>query len=158
MSKQDSIRVRVSRPPRGAGDGRSGRPRPAEKVELELVTTQALNLLLASRNEIEKKAIEDIANTGEQGVLARDPQAGKFEIIDDADLQAILEDNDDLPKISRPSDATLVPLNESSGSAEHELSLVSTQALRQALGKPPQDDTEPETPQRNASYDPYNSV
>jgi hypothetical protein len=53
-------------------------------------------------------------------------------MIDDEELEAILEANQDLPKISKPADATLEPLRDYV--AEDALSLVSARALRRVLG------------------------
>jgi hypothetical protein len=91
-----------------------------------------LKQMLSSRDASERNAIEKVADTAIDGVLARDPCNGQFEIIDDGDLQAILDARQGLPRLSRPADATLLPLRDYADD-EH-LSLVSTQALRKVLG------------------------
>jgi hypothetical protein len=126
--------IKIRRPPkiRTDGQGRSVWADPIEAAdELELVSTQALRVILESNDVKARKAIETAASGVNEGVLARDPAAGTFEIIDDAELQDILDNTKDLPPIKRPADVTLVPLQQDSG---EELSLVSTQALRKLLG------------------------
>jgi hypothetical protein len=90
-----------------------------------------LKVMLTSRDDSDREAIREAASTETEGVLARDPTSGGFEIIDDDELQAILDVNQGLPKISRPTDATLEPLRDYADDAE--LSLVSTHALRKVL-------------------------
>jgi len=87
-------------------------------------------------------------------VLARHTETGYFAIIDDDELQAILDSNDDLPKLTRPSDPTLEPLHDYV--ATEKLSLVSTQALRQVFGvddKADEDDPDGEVNVRG--FNPY---
>ena len=151
--------VKIRRPPRIQTDGR-GRSVWTEPVdtadELELVSTQALRVILKSKDKKARKAIEAVARSGNEGVLARNPTSGTFEIIEDADLQAILDNAHDLPPMTRPADVTLVPLNEDPGV---ELSLVSTQALRKALGqKEPTAEPKPKKLRDiSGGFDPYNS-
>ncbi len=133
MSDRESKKVLVKRPARITTDGR-GRSvwaDPVESAELELVSTQMLKTILTSRDKADREAIEKVANTSAEGVLARSPGSGKFEIIDEDELQAILDVNQDLPKLSRPADATLEPLRDYAD--DEELSLVSTQALRKVI-------------------------
>ncbi len=151
--------IKIKRPPRIQTDGR-GRSVWTDPVdtsdELELVSTQALRVILQGNDKKAKKAIAAAARSGNEGVLARNPASGTFEIIEDADLQAILDVAHDLPPITRPADVTLVPLNEDPGV---ELSLVSTQALRKVLG---QDEPKAEPRAKklrdiSGGFDPYNS-
>ena len=151
--------IKIRRPPRIQTDGR-GRTVWTEPVdtsdELELVSTQALRVILDSNDKQAREAIEAAARSGSEGVLARNPTSGTFEIIEDADLQAILDNAHDLPPMTRPADVTLVPLNEDPGV---ELSLVSTQALRKVLG---QEQSKAEAKPKKSrdvggGFDPYNS-
>ena len=141
MSKDALNKVLVRRPTKIQTDRRrrSVRADPVESAELELVSTQTLKQILSSNDQQNRKAIEDAANTAADGVLARDPLTGFFEIIDDDDLQAILENNSDLPKLSRPIDVTLEPLHDYAD--DEKLSLVSTMALRKVLAKDIDDST-----------------
>ena len=134
MSDRVSRKVLVQRPSRVRtdGHGRSVWADPVESAELELVSTQMLKVILSSRDDSERKAIEETVRTDTDGVLARHPNSGRFEIIDDEELQAILDANQDMPQVTRPADATLEPLRDYVD--EDGLSLVSTQALRKVLG------------------------
>jgi hypothetical protein len=156
MSEDTPKKVLVRRPPRIASDGhgRSVWVDPVESAELELVSTQMLKVMLSSRDDGERKAIEAAADTSVNGVLARDPANGQFEIIEDDDLQAILDDNQGLPKLSRPADATLEPIRDYVD--DESLSLVSTQALRKVLHD---DDSQgAETPTiEPAGFNPYDA-
>src|SRR5690606_17952134 len=116
--------------------------------------------ILASTDEDTRSAIQGLIREEEEGVLARDPATGLFEIISDADLQAILENSDDLPKTRRPADVTLEPVTRREGN-EEELSLVSTQVLRKILKK---DSAKAPSPAKDklprdkgGGFDPYNS-
>jgi hypothetical protein len=145
MSDDTSNKVLVRRPTKIKTDshGRSVRAEPVESAELELVSTQILKQILSSRDIKYREAIKDAADTATDGVLARDPVTGFFEIINDTDLQVILEANSDLPKLSRPTDVTLEPLHDYAD--DENLSLVTTMALRNVLAKDNDDvTTEPE--------------
>ena len=156
MSETTSKKLLVRRPSKIAADGhgRSVWVDPAESAELELVSTQMLKVILTSRDDVERKAIEAAADTSVSGVLARDPANGQFEIIEDDELQAILNENDGLPEISRPADATLEPIRDFVD--DDHLALVSTQALRKVLSD--DDGQEPE-PAANEpiGFNPYDA-
>ncbi len=160
MSDEKTVKIRIPQPANIKSDGgdRSVWTDPVDTIEFELVSTQMLRTMLDAEDGKERKAIEDIAATGEQGVLARNADNGTFEIIDDTDLQAILDNDPGLPKVSRPSDVTLSPLTKDTESAGEELSLVSTQALRKVLGKPPEKEAKPIVElEPGGGFDPYNS-
>ena len=133
MSGDAPNKVLVRRPAIIKADsrGRSVWADPVESAKLELVSTQTLKQILASSNEHNRNAIADAANTATDGVLARDPATGFFEIIDDTDLQDVLDANSDLPQLSRPVDVTLEPLHDYADNEN--LSLVTTMALRKVL-------------------------
>jgi len=123
MSDDDSARVLVRRP--STTESAEG------STEVELVSTQILKQILSSNDAENRKAVEEAAKTTGEGVLARDPATGFFEIIGDEELQAIVDSGQDLPKLSRPSDVTVAPLHDYADS-EH-LSMVSADALRRVL-------------------------
>ena len=156
MSDSATKTVRVRRPTTVSVDdrGQSVGNDTVVTAELELVSTQMLKVMLSSRDETERKAIEDAAKTATEGVLARDPVNGGFEIIEDNELQAILDDNQGLPKISRPADATSKPLNDYAD--DEQLSLVSTQALRKVLS-PDAEEEQDAVDLEPSNFDPYNS-
>ena len=156
MSGDTPNKVLVRRPTKIRTDsrGRSVWADPVESAKLELVSTQTLKQILSSSDQQNRKAIEEAANTATDGVLARDPATGYFEIIDDADLQVILDTNSDLPKLTRPVDVTLEPLHDYAD--DESMSLVTTMALRKVLAKGDNDslvDTEVDS----SGMDPYNS-
>lgn len=156
MSEDTPKKVLVRRPPRIAADGhgRSVWVDPVASAELELVSTQMLKVMLSSRDDAERKAIEEAADTAIDGVLARDPANGQFEIIEDDDLQAILDENQGLPKLSRPADATIEPIRDYVDNES--LSLVSTQALRKVLND--DDGQDAETPLiEPTGFNPYDA-
>ena len=112
-----------------------------------------LKQILSSDDVENRKAVGDVAKTTGDGVLARDPATGFFQIIDEDELQAIVDSGQDLPKLSRPADVTVEPLRDYADS-EH-LSLVSIQALRQVLGDNDEDE-EPESVEAEAGeFNPY---
>ena len=119
------------------GDGRA-----VESTEVELVSTQMLKQILSSNDPENRKAIEAAAKTASDGVLARNPATGYFEIIDNDELREILDSSQNLPKLSRPSDVTAEPLHDYADS-DH-LSMVGTEALRRVLDDDNQEeDSEP---------------
>ena len=162
MSDRVSRKILVQRPSqvRADGHGRSVWADPAESAELELVSTQMLKVMLSSRDDSDLKAIEETVRTDREGVLARNPASGRFELIDDEELQTILDANQDMPKIRKPADATLEPLRDYV--AEDELSLVSSQALRRVLGSAeiePESMPEAEQPAEAAGgFNPYDNA
>ena len=133
MGDEKSTRVLVRRPSKtkSTGRGRGTRANSGAGTELELVSTQILKQILSSNDAANRQGVEEAAKATGEGVLARDPATGYFEIIDDDELQAIVDSGQDLPKLSRPADVTVVPLHDYADN-EH-LSLVSIQALRRVL-------------------------
>lgn len=140
------------------GQGRSVWADPVATAKFELVTTQELRLILNSDDEQSVRSIEDAAATDDDGLLARNAETGMFQIIDDADIRALLDNDFGLPEKTRPADVTLEPA-ETSDDDEESLSLVSTQALRKIIGG---DVTEtaadaPEDFDAGGGFDPYNT-
>jgi len=142
MSDEKSTRVLVRRPSKSKtdGQGRSTSADSAEHAVLELVSTQILKQILSSNDAKNRKAVAEAAKTTIEGVLARDPVTGYFEIIEDDELQAIVDSGQDLPKLSRPEDVTVQPLHDYADNER--LSLVTLQALRRVLAD---DDEEQES-------------
>lgn len=158
MAEDYTPTVRIRRPAKVTTDdrGRTVWAETVETAELELVSSGMLQQILASSDEDTRSAIERIVSGEEEGVLARDPATGLFEIISDADLQAILKDNDTLPKIARSADVTLEPASSKAASAADELSLVSTQVLRKIVCKDKPETVQPKKDEAGG-FDPYNS-
>ncbi len=161
MADEHTTTIRIRRPAKIRTDerGRSVWAGEIETAELELVSTQQLEGLLAGSDEESRTAIEAALAGDAEGVLARDPATGLFQIVTDEEVAAALGARAGKPR-ARP---------ERPGSAAEELSLVSTQVLRRRL------DTgrlQPERPPRAArptpvatkpkrdaggGFDPYNS-
>lgn len=157
MADNAPQKVLVPRPDKITSDGR-GRSvwvDPIENAELELVSTQMLKQMLASRDASERAAIKQVADTAIEGVLARDPSNGQFEIIDDEDLKTILDENDGLPRMTRPADATLEPLKDYAD--DDRLSLVSTQALRRVLNDDDEEKESAPAKPESVGFNPYDS-
>lgn len=131
MAENKSAGVLVRRPATVPADGDSAQANPGGGSELELVSTQMLKQILSSKDLENRQGVAAAAKRDGEGVLARDPQTGYFEIIGEEELQAIVDSGQELPKLSRPSDVTAAPLHDYADS-DH-LSLVSIQALRRAL-------------------------
>ena len=153
MSDEKSTRVLVRRPSKSKtdGQGRSTSANSAEHAVLELVSTQILKQILSSNDAKNRMAVAEAAKTTAEGVLARDPATGYFEIIEDDELQAIVDSGQDLPKLSRPEDVTVQPLHDYADN-EH-LSLVSVRALRRVLVD--DDDEEESEPAEAGGFNPY---
>lgn len=153
MKKETTNRVLVRRPAASAADTATADTASGEDAELELVSTQMLKQILSSRDIENRRGIEDAARQAHDGVLARDPVTGFFQVIGDEELQAIVDSGQALPQLSRPSDVTLAPLHDYADSQN--LSLVSIQALRRVL-----DDDEADADDAVAAgedFDPYAS-
>lgn len=160
MSDELKQTVRIVRKPKVALDehGHSVWTEPVEAVELDLVSTSMLKKILDSNDEKARQRIEEAAK-GKDGVLAHDTQNNHFEIIDDDDLQAALDSASKTPDQGRPADVVLAPLSEHVNEDEEELSLVSTQMLRQILASDdPQANVDPgQIEDDDGGFDPYNS-
>jgi len=111
MAKDHSKTVRIRKVDKVAPDerGRSVWLGKVDAVELELVSTTALEKILMSDSVKTRSEIRKLAAGGKDGILARDTATGHFRIVSEADLG----------KARRSAD---------------ELSLVSTQVLRKVIG------------------------
>jgi len=149
--------VRIRRPARITTDerGRSVWADTVETAQLELVSTSELQKLLASADEDTRSAIDRVVRGEDEGVIARDPATGLFEVISDAALQAILDSSEQLPKKTRPAGVKPEPAVSGPVRAGEELSLVSTQVLRKVLGKQvPKKERVPGS-DKSGGFDPY---
>jgi len=159
MSDELTKTIRIQRGEKvGIDDqGHSVWTRPVESIELELVNTVMLKNILESDDEEKKARIRSLADEGE-GVLARHAESQNFEIVSDEELALAIEAINHEPEFARPADVVLEPVSSETG--EEELSLVSTQILRQMLQH--DDDgssTEPDLGVQDDSggYNPYDS-
>jgi hypothetical protein len=115
-----------------------------------------LKNLLDGKSADHKRRLEEAA-LGKEGVLAQHLGSGRFEIIDDDDLKAALENDAKARGNTRAADVTWEPLMERADTDNEELSLVSTQALRRMLGQE-KDVDEEELRIDIGGFDPYNSA
>ena len=103
-----------------------------EPVELELVSTTALEKIMKTEGGKTRSEIQKLAAGRKNGVLARDTATGHFRILSDADLRkAATSPPGEGPK--RATETTGAPLTETTRKKADELSLVSTQILRKVV-------------------------
>jgi hypothetical protein len=120
-------------------------------ANLELVSTQMLKQLIDDADHATSSHLQEVSK-GKDGVLAHDPEQGRFEIIGDEELEHILKGTDAGYSAKK---AALIeePLVETVAEDE-ELELVSTQMLRQILS--PDDFNElDEDGSAQSGFDPY---
>lgn len=157
MADEYTATVRIRRPAKiqSDGRGRSVWTDPVENAEFELVSTVELKKILMSNDEATRQGIEAAAESGEEGVLARDIATGLFEIVSDTQLQAVLDSDLDQPTPEKGADVTYESAHDSEQSID-DLSLVSTLALKKILAK--EETTEPDVCDTDDSgLDPYNT-
>lgn len=147
--------VKIVRKPKVVTDdrGRTVWSDPVETANLELVSTQMLQQLIASDDQSAKDQIRDAAGS-KDGLLAHNTESNRFEVISDEELQQILNSGHELHESRNFVEAIDEPMADEAES-ENELELVSTEMLRQILdptGAPSTDDDgSPDT-----GFDPYN--
>jgi hypothetical protein len=134
MAKDHTKTVQIRKVDKVAPDtrGRSVWLGKVEPVELELVSTMALQTILKTEGGKTRVEIQKLAAGRKNGVLARDTATGHFRILSDADLKkAATAPPGDGPKHSGV--VTAAPLTETTRKKAEELSLVSTQILRKVV-------------------------
>jgi hypothetical protein len=134
-SKDPTKTVRIHKIDKVAPDhrGRSVWLGKIEPVELELVSTTALEKILKTEGGKTRSEIQKLAAGRKNGLLARDAATGHFRILSDADLRkaSTAPPPADAPK--RSGVVTAPPLTETTRRKADELSLVSTQILRKVV-------------------------
>ena len=134
MSKDPTKTVQIRKVEKVAPDtaGRSVWLGKIEPVELELVSTTALEKIMKTEGGKTRSEIQKLAAGRKNGVLARDTATGHFRILSDTDLKkAATAPPGDGPK--RSAEVTGTPLTETTRKKAEELSLVSTQILRKVV-------------------------
>jgi hypothetical protein len=134
MARDHTKTVQIRKVDKVAPDhrGRSVWLGKVEPVELELVSTTALQTILKSEGGKTRVEIEKLAAGRKNGVLARDTATGHFRILSDADLRkAATTPPGEGPK--RGNVVTGAPLSDTTRKKAEELSLVSTQILRKVV-------------------------
>ena len=162
MVKDFIATVRIQRKTKTTVDdrGRTVWNEPVEEVEIELVSTTALEKILTSDDGKTCAEIRRLAAGKKDGVLARDTATGVFQIVSDADLKAAIKATGVQDRPRRGSEVTAPPLSEETRASADELSLVSTQVLRKIVG--PDGKAEYEKPaagkkDKFGGFDPYNN-
>lgn len=123
-----------------------------EPVELELVSTTALQKILKTGGGETRSEIQKLAAGRKNGLLARDTATGHFRILSDTDLKkAASAPPEDGPK--RSGVTTGAPLTDTTRKKADELSLVSTQFLRKVVK--PDGKSEIEKPRPAAKKDKF---
>ncbi len=103
-----------------------------EPVELELVSTTALQKILKTEGGTTRSEIQKLAAGRKNGLLARDTATGHFRILSDADLKKTTSAAPaEGPK--RSGIVTGKPMTDTTRLKAAELSLVSTQILRKVV-------------------------
>jgi hypothetical protein len=136
MSKDPTKTMQIRKIDKVAPDhrGRSVWLGKIEPVELELVSTTALQKILKTGGGETRAEIEKLAAGRKNGVLARDSATGHFRILSDADLnKAATAPPAPTEGPKRSGVTTGAPMTDTVRKKAEELSLVSTQILRKVV-------------------------
>lgn len=146
--------MRIRRRPKVTTDerGRTVWIDTVETAELELVSTQMLKHIIEAGDVGTKDSLREVAE-GKDGLLARDVDKGRFEVISDEELQHILDGTDMEPEEKAAAGLVKEPVAEAV-TDEEELELVSTQMLRIILSPEDEDQTAAEG-SADSGFDPY---
>ena len=124
-----------------------------EEAEFDLMSSQELKLALNAANDADRESIRAVAESGKDGVVARDRATGLYEIISEAELQELMDADMELSaSICRRESVPESP----DDADEDALSLVSTQALHRMLNTDDSEDSL-EMQDDNPGVDPYDS-
>jgi hypothetical protein len=162
MAKDHTKTAQIRRIAKVAPDhrGRSVWLGKIEPVELELVSTMALQKLLKTGGGDTRAEIGKLAAGRKNGVLAREAATGHFRILSEADLRkAATTPPSPADAPQRRNVTTGAPITEAARRKADELSLVSTQMLRKVVRPDgPAGFEKPTTKKdRSGGFDPYNN-
>lgn len=162
MAEDFTRTVRIQRSTRVAEDnrGRNVWVGKVESVELELVSTTALQKLLKSADGKTQAEIRSLADSRKDGVLARDTATGVFQIVSNEDLKTAVEITNPRGGPARGAEIQGAPLSEKTLKAADELSLVSTQILRKVIRPDDKDeDDKPKVGKKDkfGGFNPYDN-
>ena len=107
-----------------------------EETEFDLMSSQDLELALQTANDVDRESMRAVAESGKDGVVARDRATGLYDVISEAELLELMDTDTELSASIRHHE--MMPESADDSCAD-ELSLVSTQALQRMLN---QDDSE----------------
>ncbi len=127
---------------------------PIENTELELLSTERLEQMIAADGQRAKDRIAKVA-AKKDGILAHNAADDRFQIIDDDDLMAALDSAADVSDREVSLASEDAPTFDEAGGDEEELSLVSTQMLKQLLNV--EGDTEDDAPPAESGFNPYDN-
>jgi hypothetical protein len=136
MAKDHTKTMKIRRIAKVAPDdrGRSVWIGKIEPVELELVSTMALQKILKTGGGDTRAEIGKLAAGRKNGVLAREAATGHFRILSEADLRrAATTPPSSADGPQRRDVTTGAPITEAARRKADELSLVSTQMLRKVV-------------------------
>ena len=162
MAKDHTNTVQIRRIAKVAPDdrGRSVWLGKIEPVELELVSTMALQKILKTGGGDTRAEIGKLAAGRKNGVLARDAATGHFRILSEADLKkAASAPPSPADRPQRRNVTTGAPMTETVRRKADELSLVSTQMLRKVVRPDGTVAFEKPAPKKDRSggFDPYDN-
>ncbi len=135
MSDDFTRTVRIKRDSRVAPDerGRNVWVGKVESVELELVSTTALEKIFRTADGKTQVEIRKLAESKQDGVLARNTATGVFQIVSNEDLKTAVEVTAPRDGPKRGAEVQGAPISDKTMQAAAELSLVSTQILRKVV-------------------------
>ena len=122
-----------------------------EEIELDLMSSQDLELALEAANDVDRESLRSLAESGKDGVVVRDRATGRYDVVSEAELREWLDTDIEISASIRRHE--MMPESEDAD-REDELPLVSTQDLHQMLT---QDDSDfsLEVPDDDPGFDPY---
>jgi len=158
MPKDPTKTVRIRKVDKVAPDhrGRSVWLGKVEPVELQLVSTMALQKILKSGDSGTRAEIEKLAAGRKDGVLARDAATGHFRILSDADLRKAATAPPEPAQGPKRSGVSVgAPLTDTTRRKADELSLASTQILRKVV-KPQTETAKSKAPGKKDKFGGFN--
>ncbi|MEM6638737.1 MAG: hypothetical protein AAF610_02450 [Pseudomonadota bacterium] len=130
-----------------------------ESAELELVSTQMLQVMILDDEKARRQQLADLKSS-EDGLLAHNRRKDTFEVVPRKDYQSAMEQRSQPKPAAKPSPYVAKQVS----SDIDDQSLVSTQVIRKLLNKPqlsPQEAFDElklvDEPGSEGGFDPYNS-
>ena len=152
-SKASATTVVIRRPTKIKTDkrGRTVWTGAVDETEFDLMSSQDLKLALQAADDADRESIRAIAESGKNGVVARERGTGLYHVISEDELQELMDNDAALSASIRGLE--MAP-ESADGDSEGELALVSTQALRLMLD-PIEVEDALDVSDDNPGFDPY---
>jgi hypothetical protein len=152
-SKESATTIVIRRPTKVKTDkrGRAVWTGAIEETEFDLMSSQDLKLALQAADGADRESIRAIAESGKNGVVARERGTGLYHVIPEDELQELMDNDAALSASIRGQE--MAP-ESADGDSEEELALVSTQALRRMLDPIDVEDAL-DVSDDNPGFDPY---